>query len=159
MGSTHPEQEIRSKFPAHSALLCYTRRRMPKDLLRSRHPKYIQGPRWPLDVSTLLSGSETPTKHKRLRGPITALHPTSARFHFNIMEAHSRGRTAETVNPKLFWSSAASRHFWSSAAPDLSRQSSTYDINYSCSIQSIETLLSELLHRTDSKHHMTFSHC
>ena len=142
----------------HSALICYTRRRVPKDLPRSRHPKYIQGPRWPSDVSTLLSGSETPTKHKRLRGPITALHPTSARFHLNIMEAHSRGKTAETINPRLFWSSAASRLFWSSAAPDLSRQSSTYNINCSYSIQSIETLLSELPHRANPKHHMTLSH-
>ena len=146
------------KFPAYIALLCYTRRRVPKDLPRSRHPKYIQGPRWPSDVSTLSSGSETPTNHKRLRGPITALHPTPARFHFGIMEAHSRGRTAETINPRLFWSFAASKLFWSSAAPDLSRQSSSYSINYSYSILSIETLLSELLLRTDQKHHMTCSH-
>ena len=123
------------KFPAYIALLCYTRRRVPKDLPRSRHPKYIQGPRWPSDASTCSCFSqetqtgETPTKHKRLRSPITALHPTSARFHFGIMEAHSEGRTAETINPRLFRSFAASRLFWSFAAPDLSRQSSSLIIN------------------------------
>ena len=76
------------------------RRRVPKDLPRSRHPKYIQGPRWPSDVSTLLSGSETPTKHKRLRGPITALHPASARSCTNTARPHSRDRTAESLKEK-----------------------------------------------------------
>ena len=163
MGSTHPEQEIRRNSLRTSHSYVTRDAECQRTYLAVVIPNMLQGPRWPSDASTCscfyqeTQTDETPTKHKRLRGPITALHPTSARFHFDIMEAHSRGRTAETVNPRLFWSSAASKLFWSSAAPDLSRQSSSYSINYSYSILSIETLLSELLHRTDREHYMTFS--